>query len=213
MTLHQALALAIAECNNPKKNAVNPHLKNQFADLKEVLATVKPILARHGLTVVQLIGGTAGTLTTVATSTTRPSGTGSKGELLTATESSTVTTATAGVSELRTILIHAESGEKIESVQQLKNHQPGTNEAQSSGINITYMRRYALLALLGIVGDADGDGSEYDWNAPKPSNKLLMDAEAAAQSKTLREFWKGLSQKDRDALAPEIERLKAIGAQ
>ncbi len=48
-----ALVKAIGEIPNPPKNAVNPHFKNRYADLASIIETVKPILLKNGLTVIQ----------------------------------------------------------------------------------------------------------------------------------------------------------------
>lgn len=59
---------------------------------------------------------------------------------------------------IKTILIHLSSGEKLESIVDvpvvtLK----GMNDYQSLGSGITYLRRYSLSSLLGIVTDEDTD--------------------------------------------------------
>jgi hypothetical protein len=51
--LASALAKAQGEFTNPNKNAQNPHFKNWYADLAEVLNTIRPVLAKHGLSVLQ----------------------------------------------------------------------------------------------------------------------------------------------------------------
>jgi len=61
---------------------------------------------------------------------------------------------------VKTVLIHLTSGEIIESdvdipVTSLK----GMNDYQSLGSGITYMRRYAISSLLGIVVDEDTDAT------------------------------------------------------
>jgi hypothetical protein len=62
-----ALAKAQAEVENANKNASNPHFRSKYADLAEVLNTVRPVLAKHGLSVVQFPGWDDGlvTVTTV----------------------------------------------------------------------------------------------------------------------------------------------------
>jgi hypothetical protein len=52
--LFAALVAAQAEMRNPPKDSVNPHFKSRFADLATVLDTVKPVLAKWKLGVVQL---------------------------------------------------------------------------------------------------------------------------------------------------------------
>ena len=51
-----ALALAQAELENATKSSNNPHFKSKYADLAEVLNTVRPVLAKHGLSFVQFPG-------------------------------------------------------------------------------------------------------------------------------------------------------------
>jgi hypothetical protein len=61
---------------------------------------------------------------------------------------------------LHTIVFDAESGESIESKTQMPQITlKGMNEYQSFGSGITYYRRYALSAMLGIVTDKDTDAS------------------------------------------------------
>jgi hypothetical protein len=52
--LFSALVAFSAEVEQPVKNARNDHFGNTFADLRQVLAAVRPVLIKHGLTVVQL---------------------------------------------------------------------------------------------------------------------------------------------------------------
>lgn len=51
--LAAALAKAQAEIENASKNAANPHFRSKYADLAEVLNTVRPVFAAHGLSIVQ----------------------------------------------------------------------------------------------------------------------------------------------------------------
>ena len=51
--LNKALTLARLQINNPHFDSENPHFKNKFASLKAVLASVVPILADHGIAVIQ----------------------------------------------------------------------------------------------------------------------------------------------------------------
>jgi hypothetical protein len=52
--LAAALAAAQGELDNASKSSENPHFRSRYADLAEVRDTVVPVLARHGLSVVQL---------------------------------------------------------------------------------------------------------------------------------------------------------------
>jgi hypothetical protein len=54
--LATALAGAQAELENASKSSNNPHFKSKYADLAEVLNTVRPVLAKHGLSVAQFPG-------------------------------------------------------------------------------------------------------------------------------------------------------------
>lgn len=51
--LYAALAKAQAEVENASKNSANPHFKSKYADLAEVLNTVRPVLAKHGIAILQ----------------------------------------------------------------------------------------------------------------------------------------------------------------
>ncbi len=54
--LAKALAAAQAEIRNPKKDAVNPHFKSNYTDLAGGLDCVRPVLAQHGLSIIQSTG-------------------------------------------------------------------------------------------------------------------------------------------------------------
>jgi hypothetical protein len=61
--LAAALAKAQGEIQNAAKNAKNPHFKSNYADLAEILNTVRPVLSRHGLSVIQVPGFDDGAVT------------------------------------------------------------------------------------------------------------------------------------------------------
>lgn len=48
-----ALAIAQGEIENASKNSNNPHFRSKYADLAEILNTVRPVFAKHGIAVVQ----------------------------------------------------------------------------------------------------------------------------------------------------------------
>lgn len=62
---------------------------------------------------------------------------------------------------LKTIVFHVESGETIESITVIPKsvELKGMNDFQVLGSAITYIRRYALSAILGLVTDKDTDAS------------------------------------------------------
>jgi hypothetical protein len=51
--LFAALAKMQGEVENATKGSVNPHFKSRYADLAEVLNTVRPVMAANGLSVIQ----------------------------------------------------------------------------------------------------------------------------------------------------------------
>lgn len=68
-----ALAKAQSEIENATKNAVNPHFKNKYADLSEVLNTIRPVFSKNGLALTQFPGYESG-LVQVETIITHSSG-------------------------------------------------------------------------------------------------------------------------------------------
>ena len=65
-TISAALAKALPEIQNATKDSKNPHFRSDYASLKSVLETAKPVLASHGIVVLQGPGWDGGvcTLTT-----------------------------------------------------------------------------------------------------------------------------------------------------
>lgn len=51
-----ALVAALAEMPHPPKDDANPHFNSRFASLPGVVNTVRPVLARHGLALLQVPG-------------------------------------------------------------------------------------------------------------------------------------------------------------
>ena len=51
--LASSLSAAQGEMENAGKNSINPHFKSKYADLAEVINTVRPVLSKHGLSVMQ----------------------------------------------------------------------------------------------------------------------------------------------------------------
>lgn len=65
--------------------------------------------------------------------------------------------------ELKTIVFHVESGENIESITPIPDENlKGMNKFQVLGSAITYIRRYSLSAMLGLVTDKDMDASTLE---------------------------------------------------
>ncbi|CPS10200.1 ERF family protein [Mycobacteroides abscessus] len=78
---------------------------------------------------------------------------------------------------LKTVVIH-ESGEQISSTMVLH---PVKNDPQAHGSAITYARRYAYMAALGLVADVDDDGNAASAKAAprKAAPKKTTNPEAA----------------------------------
>jgi hypothetical protein len=113
-----ALAKAQCEMSNPGFDSTNPHFRNKYASLAAVRNATIPVLARHGVSVIQ-----------------------------------DVKTADNGVS-CETILTHS-SGQQMRLGPLVL--PVSKADAQGYGSAITYARRYHLMAVAGVVGDADDD--------------------------------------------------------
>lgn len=75
-----------------------------------------------------------------------------------------------------TRVIHAESGQYIESRSRIHLQK---STAQEYGSYITYMRRYAVSAMLGLVTDEDDDGNKATQAQKKPAVKPGLTKEQA----------------------------------
>ena len=71
---------------------------------------------------------------------------------------------------VKTIVFHTETGETIESVIEIPQGVmlKGMNEFQVMGSAITYIRRYALSSILGLVTDKDTDAAGEQTKPSKP---------------------------------------------
>lgn len=101
------------------KDGKNEHLRNKYLTLDNILNTIRPILTKNGLVVVQALAGDY-----LVTTIYHVSGQFIQTEMP----------------------FHPMSGNK------------GTNALQELGGGITYAKRYAISAMLGISVDEDNDG-------------------------------------------------------
>lgn len=90
---------------------------------------------------------------------------------------------------LKTIIFHVESGESIESIAEIPQNVTlaKMNQYQVIGSAITYFRRYALSAALGLITDADTDvaGKQIPQKLDPHNNPRYEKAiQALAQDKT-----------------------------
>jgi hypothetical protein len=135
--LAAALAAAQAEFDAVGKASDNPFFHSKYADLPTIMRAVGPVLAKHGLAVTQHPGY--------------------------------ATYATGGITDpsreivdtITTRIVHT-SGEWMQSTMLLHliPDKSGHVTPQAQGSAITYARRYALSAALGIVTDVDDDGNQ-----------------------------------------------------
>jgi len=93
---------------------------------------------------------------------------------------------------LTTILMHAESGEFIQATYEM---QPTKNDPQGRGSAITYQRRYALAAILGLNIDDDDDGNA----ASQPASQQTTDDKP----------WLNKTEKDKVTLTKEWKQVVA----
>lgn len=78
----------------------------------------------------------------------------------------------AGEPAIRTIIVHAESGEKIDTAYPLsKVGMAKVNDAQQFGAAISYARRYGLASAFGVVFD-DEDDDAASLSEPEPQRNV-----------------------------------------
>lgn len=86
-----------------------------------------------------------------------------------------------------TILVHTKSGEFFQTciASNVKANKGNMSEIQAVGSIITYLRRYSLSSILGIVTDEDVDG-----HVQKPSiNTLLQEVSLCTTKDQLKSVW------------------------
>lgn len=107
--------------------------------------------------------------------------------------------------EIKTILFHIETGETLESNTRLLNdvQLAKMNPFQVLGSQVTYVKRYALSSMLGIVTDKDTDASgieekatqelenDLPWLNEKDIDKVVLHAQSKSlQASDLRKYYK-----------------------
>lgn len=128
--LAAALSAVQGQMRPAQMNAINPFLKNKYADLNSVIESVKLLLAENGLSYVQM--------------------------------PNTPPIEYGPAIGLTTRLMHS-SGQWIEETytMPMPSEERGKSMMQVAGSAISYARRYALSAMLGIVADEDSDGNSH----------------------------------------------------
>ena len=127
--LWKALHAFQAEAPSLQKDKINPAFRSKYLSLDHLMEQVVPVLNKHGL-----IWTTAPNYLLVNTGP----------------EHKTVEPT------LSYRLIHAPSGQETAGTVPLI---PSKRDAQGLGSAITYARRYAIMAVLGLVADEDDDGA------------------------------------------------------
>jgi hypothetical protein len=156
--LISALVKAQASFENAKKSSKNPFFNSKYADLAEIIESVKKPLSDNGLGFVQTVEKRDGKI-----------------EIRSIDKNGTKKEMVFDNYALVTTLFH-ESGESIISEYPILTDKEG---AQGFGAGVTYARRYALQTLLGIPAD-DDDGNAASSNN-KPATSAKPEAKPAAK--------------------------------
>lgn len=115
-----------------------------------------------------------------------------------------------GSQHIKTIVCHAESGEQIVSTYALDLVQlKAANNAQQMGAAISYARRYAFLAALGLAaGGEDTDAAEI---APKSEEETAQEKLQAMSKEACRELGATLRDIDPDGAKAIADKNKIPG--
>jgi hypothetical protein len=145
-----ALSNAQKEMPHVKFDAKNPFLLNKYASLGAIIDASVPVMNRYGLSIAQF---------------------------------PTSPEPQIGIPDhigVRTILMHI-SGEYIEEAVYIAPQvTKGLSANQAGGVSLTYLRRYAWAAVLGLVADEDTDG---DDNPASKENSQAHDAVTQVMSR------------------------------
>ena len=78
--------------------------------------------------------------------------------------------------KVKTIVYHVETGESIESSINIPSgvSLKGQNDFQTLGSGITYLRRYSLSCVLGLITDKDADAHGEQVTPVKPKEKKVL---------------------------------------
>ena len=114
---------------------------------------------------------------------------------------------------VKTIIFHTETGETMESLTEIPQgvQLKGMNDFQVLGSAITYIRRYALSSILGLVTDKDTDASGEQVKASKP----VLNANTEQFGKAVEYLMKGgsidaIKQKYEVSQEVEVKLIKSI---
>lgn len=144
-----ALAKFHADCPVVLKDSINSQLRSKYADLGTILREINPVLAKHGLSVLQFPAGELQLVTMLLHSS---------GQFF------------KSVSVLRPQDAVVRRGQTTsEDVRAIT--------PQAYGSALTYQRRYALAALLSLCIDEDDDGARSQRDAQDKANPTYRPTE------------------------------------
>ena len=124
--LAQALVKAQMDMPTIPMDGNNPYFKSKYATLGNVISETRPVLAKHGLAITQMV----------------------------------ISDEEGVAMGVKTVLVH-ESGQWIESGAKVRLGFE-KNAPQEAGAIISYLRRYALSAILNVYADEDIDANSPD---------------------------------------------------
>jgi hypothetical protein len=146
-SLAAALAAFHVECPKITKDTMNSLFNKKYADLADITAIVNPILAKNGLSVVQVPVGTETLITMLMHSS---------GQFIKSTSE---------LHCLDSVIRRGKDGNDVRGV-----------TPQAYGSALTYQRRYALSAILSLCIDDDDDGNRAQ-RAIREQNKFAAPSE------------------------------------
>jgi hypothetical protein len=145
--LAAALAAFHAECPPITKNTMNPLFSKKYADLSDITSIVNPVLAKNGLTVLQVPVGDEQLMTMLLHGS---------GQYI---------RSTANLHCMDSVIRRGKDGNDVRGV-----------KPQDYGSALTYQRRYALSAILNLCIDDDDDGNRAQ-NAFRKQNTFAAPTE------------------------------------
>lgn len=144
-----ALAKFHADCPVVLKDSINSQLRSKYADLGTILREINPVLAKHGLSVLQFPAGELQLVTMLLHS----SGQFFKSVSVLRPQDAVVRRGSTASEDVRAIT------------------------PQAYGSALTYQRRYALAALLSLCIDEDDDGARSQRDAQDKANPTYRPTE------------------------------------
>jgi len=168
--LAEALNAFQKEIRGVEKGSTNPFFNSKYASLGDVIEASLPVLTKHGLAITQPPISSGSSLGVEASN------------------KKWIDDYQAGV---ETMLMHV-SGEWISERFFVRTYkQNGVSDAQQSGITISYARRYAWLAILGMyASDDDNDGNDVSQTKIGEMRKKLAESFGKASEEQKAEFKK-----------------------